>query len=584
MMMADYEILKTIKSPKDVKDLSFFAINQLCEEMRAAIINRVSKIGGHLGPNLGVVELAVALHYVFESPKDKIVWDVSHQSYPHKMLTGRAEAFYDDKKFAAYSGYTTPAESEHDMFMVGHTSTSVSLAAGLAKARDLKDEKYNVIAVIGDGSLSGGEAFEGLDNVADFHSNFIVIVNDNEMSIAENYGGLYGNLAELRRTQGKAKDNYFKSLGFDYVYVDEGNDVAKIITELMKIKDCERPTVLHLHTLKGKGYKFAEENKETFHWTVPFDVETGKPSVEFNQLTYAQVVADYLERRVQEDDKLMVVNAATPGALDLQEFRTNHPENYFDVGIAEEHAVAFLSGMAKSGLKPVGLFFGGFIQRAYDQISQDLCLNKSPAVLVIEGAGISGMDATHLGIFDMALMNSIPNLVCLSPSSADETTRMLDWAFKQKDFPVVIRTPASLPNELTYQPSEEIILNQYEVVKKGSKVALLGLGNFLKLAEDVAALMQEKGVNPTIVNPRFYSAIDENTLNQLMEKHNTIITLEDGILDGGWGQKIAAYCAPHKVKVYNFGAGKEFTDRVKAEDLYLRYKLTPQQIVDEVLG
>ncbi len=582
--MADYEILKTIKSPQDVKDLSFFAINKLCEEMRSAIINRVSKIGGHLGPNLGVVELATALHYVFDAPKDKIVWDVSHQSYPHKMLTGRAEAFYDDKKFASYSGYTAPTESVYDLFMVGHTSTSISLAAGLAKARDLKGENYNVIAIIGDGSLSGGEAFEGLDNVADFASNFIVIVNDNEMSIAENYGGLYGNLAELRRTQGKAKDNYFKALGFDYTYVEEGNDVTKLITELLKVKDSVRPVVLHVHTLKGKGYKFAEENKESFHWTMPFDVETGKLKSEFNALTYAQVVSDYLERRVQQDDKLMVVNAATPGALGLQDFRANHPENYFDVGIAEEHAIAFLSGMAKSGLKPIGLFFGGFIQRAYDQISQDLCLNKSPAIMVIEGTGISSMDATHLGVFDMALLGSIPNLVCLAPTCAEETTRMLDWAFQQKDFPIVIRTPADLPQELTYLPQKEIVLNQSEIVKQGTKIAILGLGNFLKLAEDVAALLQEQGINATIINPRFYNMLDKDMLSSLLEKHHTVITLEDGILDGGYGQKVCEFYAASKMKVYSFGAKKEFTDRDNKEDILKRCKLTAQQIVDEVLA
>lgn len=581
--MADYEILKTINSPKDVKDLSFMALKELCTEMREGILNRVSKIGGHVGPNLGAIELTVALHYVFNSPIDKLVWDVSHQSYPHKMLTGRAAGFYDEAHFGDITGYTAPQESEHDIFTIGHTSTSVSLAAGLAKARDFKGEKNNVIAIIGDGSLSGGEAFEGLDNVGDFKSNFIVIVNDNEMSIAENHGGLYGNLAKLRATKGQAQDNYFKALGFDYRYVEEGNDVVKLITELMKVKDIDHPVVVHVHTLKGHGYQPAEENKEAFHWSLPFDVNSGKV-LPFNAgESYGAIVADYLEQRVQKDRQLAVVNAATPGAVCMQGFRSKHPDNFFDVGIAEEHLIAFISGMAKSGLKPVGLFYGGFIQRTYDQLSQDLCLNKSPAVIVVESCGITAMDVTHLSIFDIAMTSNIPNLVGLAPSCKSEAVRMLDWAFAQKDFPVIIRTPAAAPQTLIYEPKQDIELNKFEMLKKGSKVALLGLGNFLKLAEDTADLLKEKGIEATIINPRFTTGLDEDMLLSLLEGHDTIVTMEDGILAGGFGEKVAAFYGDKPVKVYNFGAHKEFTDRVPVAELLERYELTPAQIVQKIM-
>lgn len=510
--MSDYEVLNKINSPADVKKLNAAERKELAAEMRAAILNRVSKIGGHLGPNLGTVELAIALHTVFDSPKDKIILDVSHQSYPHKLLTGRRQGFQSDEHFRDISGYTNPQESEHDVFIVGHTSTSVSLAAGLAKARDMQGQKFNVVAVIGDGSLSGGEAFEGLDNAGEFKSNFIVIVNDNEMSIAENHGGLYGNLSALRASNGKAEDNYFKTLGFDYRYV-----------------------------------------------------------------------ADYLEEQAVRNDKLAVINAATPGALMLRNFREKHPEKYFDVGIAEEHAVAFTSALAKGGMQPVALFFGGFIQRAYDQLSQDLCLNNSPAVLVIENCGITGMDATHLSIFDIPLMSNIPNLVYLAPSTVEELRRMLDWAMAQKDFPVALRTPATMPRNLQYAPKQPLELNKFEITKQGGKVALIGLGGMLALAEDVVGKLAEKGIEATIVNPRFITGLDEELLSGLVRNHDVVVTLEDGVVSGGFGEKIARFYGDKAVKVYNFGAAKEFTDRVPAEELYRRYELTPEQIVKKIL-
>lgn len=581
--MVEFNLLNTITSPADVKKLSEKELEQLCAEMREGILNRVSKKGGHLGPNLGIVEVTAALHYVFNSPDDKIVWDVSHQCYPHKMLTGRAFGFMDDERFEEISGYTAPQESKHDIFTVGHTSTSVSLATGLAKARDMQGGKNNVIAVIGDGSLSGGEAFEGLDNAAELKSNFIVVVNDNQMSIAENHGGIYGNLAVLRATKGKASNNIFSALGYDYYYVENGNKIEDLIKVFAEVKDTDRPTLVHVHTLKGCGYQPAVSAKEAHHWVMPFDRETDRMTVTLPQETYGTVVADYLLQRAADDEKLAVINAATPGALALGTFRQKYPEKYFDVGIAEEHAVAFTSAMAKSGMKPVALFFGGFIQRAYDQLSQDLCLNKSPAVLVIENGGISAMDVTHLGIFDIPLMSNIPDLVCLAPATKEETLRMLDWAMEQKDFPVVIRTPGSLPQELKYAPKMPLALNKSEVVKKGSKIALLGLGNFLKLAEDTAELLADKGIDATIVNPRFYSRLDTELLDNLAASHGVVVTMEDGIIDGGFGEKVAGYLGDKNIRVYNFGAKKEFTDRVPLEELYKRYDLTPEQIVAKIL-
>lgn len=582
--MSDYKILTKISSPADVKNLNADERVKLAGEMRQAILNRVSKLGGHVGPNLGMVEVAIALHTVFNSPEDKIVYDVSHQSYPHKLLTGRAQAFYDDVHFGDVSGYTNPEESAHDHFVVGHTSTSVSLAAGLAKARDFQGGKYNVIAVIGDGSLSGGEAFEGLDNAGTFKSNFIVIINDNEMSIAENHGGLYGNLAELRRTNGQSKDNYFTALGFDYRYIAEGNDSGVLIEELQKVKDIDHPVVLHIHTLKGKGYQPAEENKELFHWSVPFNLKTGKVASAGSKVkTYSELVADYLSEKAKDDPRLAVINAATPGALALKTFREEHSDRYFDVGIAEEHAVAFASGLAKAGMKPVAAFFSSFVQRTYDQLSQDVAINNTPVVFVVENTGISGMDATHLGIFDLAMMSSIPNLVCLSPADNYELKRMLEWAMEQTDFPVVIRTPAGTPEALRYHPRAEIKLGEAEIVKKGAKIALLGLGKMLKLAELVSDNLKAKGIEATIVNPRFSSSLDEALLTELVEDHQIFVTFEDGVVAGGWGQQVTSFLSGKGVKVYNFGAGKEFTDRVPAEELYRRYELTPEQIVAKIL-
>ena len=577
--------LENINTPEDVKKLTLPQLDILAEEMRSAILNRDSKIGGHVGPNLGIVEATIALHYVFSSPKDKIIYDVSHQCYPHKLLTGRKDGFLNDADMAKISGYTNPQESEHDFFVVGHTSTSVSLACGMAKARDLHGEKHNVIAVIGDGSLSGGEALEGFSNAAVLNSNIIIVVNDNEMSIAENHGGLYTNLRLLRQTDGQAECNMFKALGFDYHYVEEGNSTEKLIQTLSAVKDTNRPTVVHIHTQKGKGYKFAEENKEKWHWNLPFDIHSGEVTLDLgNAENYNDITFDFLNNKVQKDKNVVVLTAGTPGAFGLTPDRRKMlGQNYVDVGIAEEHAVAMSSALAKGGCKPVYMVWSSFVQRTYDQLSQDLALNNNPAVILVFAGAISGMDATHLGCFDIPLISNIPNIVYLAPTSKEEYLAMLEWGIEQSRHPVVIR----VPTEVVYAGGEVTKdydkLNKSLVVHEGSDVAIMAVGNFFSLGMETAEKLKEKGIDATLINPRYLTGLDVDLLNALKEKHNIVITLESGELDGGFGEKVARFYGADAMKVLNFGAGKEFTDRVPTEELYQRYHLTPELIVSDIL-
>ena len=576
--------LDNINSPADVKKLSLKELEALAEEIRSAVLNRDSKIGGHVGPNLGIVETTIALHYVFNSPEDKIVYDVSHQSYPHKILTGRKNGFLTDEGMREISGYTNPAESEHDHFIVVHTSTSVSLACGLAKARDLKGEKHNVIAVIGDGSLSGGEALEGFDNAAVLNSNIIIIVNDNEMSIAENHGGLYGNLRLLRQTGGKAECNMFKALGFDYRYLEEGNDIAKLTSLMKEVKDTDKPTVLHIHTEKGKGYKPAEEHKETWHWSVPFDIASGNPTVDLSGENYNSITVNYLQEKIAKDKKVVLINAGTPGAIGMTpDMRQKFGRNFVDVGIAEEHGVAMASALAKGGCKPVFWVLSSFVQRTYDQLSQDLALNKNPAVILIGWNGISGGDATHLGTFDIPLISNIPNLVYLAPTTKEEYLSMLDWGIEQTAHPVVIRIPSTVAHAEKETEKTFERLNTYKVEQQGSNVALIAAGSFFELGRRAAAKLAEQGITATLVNPRYLTGLDENLLNSLKADHKIVATLEDGELDGGFGEKIARFYGDSNMKVLNFGAKKEFTDRVPVEELYKRYHLTPELIAADIL-
>lgn len=577
--------IEKINGPEDVKKLNIEEMTALAEEMRHALLKRASIHGGHFGPNFGMVEAIIALHYVFESPKDKMVFDVSHQTYPHKMLTGRKDAYLYEEHYDDVTGYSCPQESEHDHFTVGHTSTSVSLACGLAKARDLRGESANVIAIIGDGSLSGGEALEGMDFAAELDSNMIIVVNDNDMSIAENHGGLYSNLKLLRETNGQAECNLFKAMGLDYVYVDHGNDLRELIGAFKQVKDSKEPVVVHINTLKGKGYKPAEEHKEEWHWHLPFDIETGKshfPEVE----DYSSVTCEYLIEKMKKDPTVVTITSGTPTILGFtQEKRKQAGRQFVDVGIAEETAVALASGIAKGGGKPVYGVYSSFIQRTYDQISQDLCIDGNPATIVVYTGSVFGMtDVTHLGLQDIPMLSNIPGLVYLAPTTKEEYLSMLDWSVEQKEMPVAIKLPGgdmiSDGREVTKDWSQ---LNTYEVTEKGSKIALIGLGTFYSLALQTAEMLEKKGIHATVINPYYITGLDKGLLEKLKADHDTVVTLEDGILNGGFGEKIARFYGSSDMKVYNYGLKKEFLDRYDVNEVLKENHLTAEQIVNDVL-
>ncbi|WP_195940078.1 1-deoxy-D-xylulose-5-phosphate synthase [Romboutsia sp. 1001713B170131_170501_G6] len=577
-------VLNKINEPKDLKGLCSNELKVVADEIREILIKKVSTTGGHFGPNLGMVEATIALHYVFNSPIDKIVYDVSHQSYAHKILTGRKNAFINPDEYNSVTGYTSPNESEHDFFTIGHTSTSVSLACGLAKARDLKGGNENIIAVIGDGSLSGGEAYEGLNNAAASGKNIIIVVNDNNMSIAENHGGLYQNLALLRDTNGKSENNFFKSLGFDYHYVKDGNNIESLIETFSKVKDTNHPVVVHMHTVKGKGYKDSEENKEAFHWIMPFDLETKEPIFKSTEETYSNISGKFLYEKAKKDSSIVAITAATPGPVGLGSFRYEFKDQFIDVGIAEEHAIALASGIASQGGKPVASFMSSFIQRTYDQLSQDLAINNNPALIMVYNGGISGSDVTHLGIFDIPLISNIPNIVYLAPTSKEEHIAMMEWGIEQDKYPVAIR----VPNMEVVSTGVEVEtnfddLNTYEKVKDGSEVAIIGLGSFYHLGNKVQEKLKETtGINATLINPRFISGLDEKLLTELIDNHKLVVTLEDGILDGGFGEKISRFYSDKDMKVLNFGASKEFTDSISLQELYKRYHLTEELIISDI--
>lgn len=580
--------IEKVNSPADVKKLSVSEMNGLGGEIRQVLLNKLSSHGGHVGPNLGMVEATIALHYVFDSPTDKIVYDVSHQSYTHKILTGRRAAFMNADEYDEVSGYSEPSESEHDFFVIGHTSTSVSLASGLAKARDLKGEAGNVIAVIGDGSLSGGEAFEGLNVGAELGTNFIVIVNDNQMSIAENHGGLYRNLQQLRETEGQAPCNYFKAMGYDYLYVKDGNDVEQLIEAFREVKDKKHPVVVHINTLKGKGYKLAEEQKERFHYSAPFDLETGNLTGESGEgEDYADLTAGYLLQEMKKDPTVVGITAGTPTVFGFTpERRKEAGRQFIDMGIAEEQAVAMASAIAAGGGKPVFGVYSTFIQRAYDQLSQDLCINNNPALILVFWGSLSSMnDVTHLCLFDIPVIGNIPNMVYLAPTCREEYMAMLEWGIRQTEHPVAIRVPANGVVRRNVEPEKDYgkTLNRYEVSHRGEKVAILGLGSFYQLGEAVAArLKEEKGVDATLVNPRYITGVDEALLDDLKRDHTLVITLEDGVLDGGFGEKIARYYGPSDMKVLNYGVKKEFIDRYDVEEQLKKNRLTVPQIVEDI--
>lgn len=590
--------IEKIKSPADLKGLDIEALKIVADETRAAVLNRVSKHGGHVGPNLGFVEATVALHYVFNAPVDKFVFDVSHQSYPHKVLTGRASGFLgnvDDMN--AISGYSSPAECpEYDNFEVGHTSTSISLATGLQKARDIKGTKENIIAIIGDGSLSGGEAFEGLDEASELGTGIIIVVNDNEMSIAENHGGIYKNLRALRESHGTCEHNWFKAWGFEYKYLEEGNDIEKLIEVFRSVKDTDKPTVVHIHTEKGHGFAPAVENKEAWHWGMPFNIEDGSrprrnedgtvPEV-VQVESYEELYSNWMLREMKKDEKLIAVTAGTPSAAGFTpEKRKEAGKQHIDMGIAEEQAVAMISGMAKGGLHPVWTVYSTFVQRTYDQIAQDLCINSNPAVINVVWGGVNSMnDITHICLFDIPMLCSIPGLIYLAPTTCEEYFAMLRWAIQQDKKPIAIRVPSNGVNHTTEEVDTDYSFeSKYKVMHRGAKVAVIAAGSFYQKGENVVRLLADKGIDATLVNPRYLNAVDADTLDMLKADHQLVVTLEDGCKDGGFGERIASYYAPTDMKVLVGGIKKGLYDRFDVNQLLSDNRLLDEQIVEDILN
>lgn len=579
--------LEQINSPKDVKKLDGQELTALAQEMRAALIQKTSACGGHLASNLGIVELTIALHYVFDAPNDKIVFDVSHQTYCHKMLTGRKDAFLDVTKYGSISGYSNPAESEYDLFSIGHSSTSIGLACGLVKARDLRGGNENVIAVIGDSALDGGGAFEALNYAAELGSGLIVVVNDNNMSIPENYGALSRQLSRLRETGGTVPDNYFKALGFVYHYVPNGHNVSDISVALQQVKGTNYPTVIHVNTRKGNGYPFAEQDPEKWHWARPFIVETGEFTSGVPKENYGSIAGAFLLDKMQQDPAVAVIAASTPNCIGFHaENRKRAGKQYIDVGIAEQNAVTLAAGMARSGAKPVFATNSTFFQRAYDQIEQEICINRCPVTMIVTHGSVFGhSNDTHAGLLDMALLGNIPNLVYLAPTNKQEYLAMLDWSIEQREFPVAIRVPWTGVHEADGSVPRKYGKVCYHIQTEGKQVAILALGGFFQLGEQVAKLFKERsGITPTLVNPRFITGLDQQTLERLAERHSLVVTLEDGILSGGFGARIAQFYAAMPVKVLNCGFSMDIPSRFNPRELMEHNRLTPEYIVDDIIA
>ena len=581
-------ILENISGPQDLKKLTIEELQTLADETRTVLLEKISSHGGHSGPNLGMVEMTVALHHVFDSPVDKIIFDVSHQTYIHKMLTGRQKAFIDPKHYDDISGYTNPKESEHDLFTIGHTSTSLSLASGILHARDLKNEKSNIVAIIGDGELSGGMAYEGLNTIATLGTNAIIIINDNDQSIAKNpKGGIYTALENLRETKGQTTNNIFKALGYDYHYLEDGNNLEELISLFKEVKDIDHPVVLHIYTEKGKGFEPAERNHEKFHAGGPFSLETGeyikKGTV---SQTYNGITSEYLTRKLNEDPLAVVINAGTPGIVFNRKLREQLGSQFVDVGIAEEQAVTMTTGLAKNGAKPVWAVLSTFLQRTYDQLSHDMALNNQAGVVLVYSASINSMnDESHLGFFDIPLISHIPNFVYLAPTNKEEHLAMLEWAINQNEHPVAIRVPVgSIVETGKEDKTDYSILNKNKVEKFGEQVAIFGVGNFYNLAEEVSEQLKlEHNIEATLVNPRFLTGLDKELLNSLKENHKLVVTVEDGIVEGGYGQTVASYLGNTELKVQNYGISKKFYDRYNVEELMKENGLTVENIVKNVI-
>ena len=572
-------ILATIDQPADLKKRSLPELTQLADELRHVLLNKVSQTGGHVGPNLGVVELTIAFHTIFDSPVDKVVWDVSHQAYTHKILTGRKQAWLDPAHYDDVSGYTAPEESPHDYFNIGHTSTSIALATGMAVARDIEGKTGNVMAVIGDGSLSGGLALEGLNIAATLKSNLIILVNDNGMAIAEDHGGIYQNLRELRESNGTSSHNLFKDFGLDYRYVENGNDLETMLTAFKAVKDIDHPIVLHVHTEKGHGYQPAIDNKEAFHWHVPFDLASGATLHPNTGETYTDVIHATLEDELATETPITAITAAVPGTYDLKRFGRKHPHRYFDVGIAEQESITFAAGQAQQGLRPIVFHSGTFLQRAYDQLSHDLGINKLPVTIMVAGGRINAGDPTHQGIFDVAMLSNIPNLTYLAPTTKEELRAMMHWALHQNNGPVAIRVPS---NDVQSAPLQDFDALKMHTVHEGRQVALIGVGSIFPLAATVQQQLAAHGIDATLIDPRDISDPDTATLAQLKNGHQLVVTIEEASLSGGFGEKVSRYYGDSEMRVLNFGAAKRFNDRETTTELKHEFQLTPEQIVTAI--
>lgn len=577
--------IEKINEPKDLKNLTIEELNILSMEIRNALIMRMSAKGGHMASNLGVVEITVALHTVFDSPIDKIIFDVSHQSYVHKMLTGRKDAFLFADCYDEVSGYSNPEESEHDFFNIGHTSTSISLACGMAKARDLKGEKENIIAVIGDASLDGGEAFEALNYASELNSGLIVVVNDNDMSIPENHGALNRMLNSLKENNGQVENNYFMALGFEYIFVRNGHDYNELIDAFKKAKDANHPIVIHCCTQKGKGYSFAENDREKWHWARPFDIETGEYLDGVPKENYGSLAAEYLLTKMKDDPDVVVVAASTPLCIGFNaENRKKAGRQYVDVGIAEQNAVSMTAAIAKRGGKPVFATNSTFYQRAYDQIEQEMCISKCPATMIVTHASVFGhTNDTHVGLYDMALLGNIPNLVYLAPTNWEEYRAMLEWSIDQNKVPVAIRVPWTKVYHAEREVLKDYRKTKYEIVTNGEKIAIIALGSFYSIGEDIVRMLKEElNISATLINPRFITGLDEETLDNLFVSHELVVTLEDGILNGGFGAKIAQYYGLTDMKVMNKGITMDIPNRYIPSEWMRENRLDVDQIVEDI--
>lgn len=581
-----FDIIEKIKSPADIKKMSIDELKAAAAQMREAVLYRCSLFSGHVGPNLGDIEAVIALHYVFDAPVDKLVFDMSHQDFPHKMITGRVNGFINPEDFTKVGEYTMPSESpEYDIFNAGHTSPAMSLCVGLAKARDLKKEKYNVVAFVGDGSLSGGEAYEGLNTAGALKSNFIAVINDNQMAIAETHGGMYDNLRNLRETNGTAADNLFRCFGFDYIYVADGNNLEDVIEAYKRAKDSTHPVVVHLNTQKGEGYAPAERDREKFHWSVPFDIATGDPTHISEGPSYTAILRDFIMDRLEDTPELLVASSATPGSFGLEKSeRDKLGEHYIDVGIAEQTAVAVMAGAARNGAKAIYPVVGTFMQRAYDQIMEDWVMNPAPALMVVDSTGIAGIpDLTHLGFWDIPMLASVPDLIYLAPTNAAEFKAMLEWGFRQDKYKVAVRIPVYSYVEGKEADTDYSAINTFKIVEKGSRVAVVAAGDFFVKGEKLVELLKQKGITATLINPRFISGVDEEMISGLAKDHELVVTLEDGSIDGGFGQRVASAVGPTGMKCLNFGLQKKFEDRYDINELEKANGLLPEQMLETVM-